>query len=133
MVNRQEDIRHKMSDSTRLRLIDRLLNALELDDINQIEAAERLLQLKCFEARIRPVHFLLYEVVPVITAPPQPSRSVEPPMGRGYLPDLDAENLSYVAASHCPFCGKVVNGSVGLKAHFGRKHKDRQSEWSGKY
>jgi hypothetical protein len=33
----------------------------------------------------------------------------------------------------CPYCPKVSPNNAGMRAHLGKSHQDKKSDWTGKY
>lgn len=108
----------EMTLYTRTTLIDAIGAALSTREPNQIDSAQRLLRMKCHQHKVSWLVFLFEEALPVIK--PQTTA-----MAPGSFLQLD--RMSY----KCPYCSNKVFGSeMGLKAHLGRKHHDKKSDWS---
>lgn len=101
-----------MSDNTILRLVDMSRAAIESDDMVELRRVELLLRMKCSQAGVSWLAFLAKYVF-----------SVEKQQAIGIVD----------VASCCPYCEKELGSSSAMKAHLGRKHADKKSEWSGKY
>lgn len=103
-----------MTDNTRLTLIDRTTEAINSRDPVKIEAAQNLLRTKCYQNRASWLLFLFDEVF---------SKT---------LPDKP-QTVAVSEEVVCPYCKERQKNTIALRSHLGIKHKDRKTDWKGKF
>jgi hypothetical protein len=100
----------EMTTNTRTTLIDGVEEALKSRELKKIYAIQDLLKIKCHQSSIPWLTFLVDEV----------------------LPYMDKRSTISIK-KQCPYCERgEFSNETALKAHLGRKHQDKKSEWSQK-